>query len=40
MDNSVALTKVYTRQHYLTPTSRVLLKKLVFTKLLKKFPVL
>jgi hypothetical protein len=40
MDNSAVLTKVYARQHYLTPWRRVLLKKLVFTKLLKKFPVL
>jgi hypothetical protein len=40
MDNSVALTEVYARQHYVTPWSRVFLRKLVFTKLLKKFPVL
>jgi hypothetical protein len=40
MDNRAALTKVYARQYYLTSWSRVLLKKLVFTKLLKKFPVL
>jgi len=40
MDNSAALTKVYARQHHLTPWSTVLLKKQVFTTLLKKFPVL
>jgi hypothetical protein len=40
MDNSAELTNIYARQHYLTPRSRILLKKLVFTKLLKKFPVL
>lgn len=40
MDNRAALTKVYAGQHYLTSWNRVLLKKLVFTKLLKKFPVL
>jgi len=40
MDNSATLTRVYARQHHLTPWSRVLLKKLVFTRLLKKLPVL